>query len=135
EAGAPAADAIAEQPHHRPEERSAEQRDGGDETGLRGGEAERVAQERCHRAQQHPGHEADVEVEQRRDQRRRVPGLEESRPARHAASTRAIAAGSITLTTPSSTFVAYVPTQCPLPCDGRVTAPLSRSTFHACSGQ
>ena len=124
EAGAPAADAIGEDAEHRPEERAAEQRHGDQQALLRGAHAELLAQKRRQRSENHPHHEADVEIEQRRDERRRVAGFKKGLLSHHA---------SIEMT-PASTRVAYVLMQaCSLA--GRATAPVSRFTFHACSGQ
>ena len=140
ERGAAAADAVAQRAEERPEQRAAEQRDGGDEPLLRRRQSQVVAKERRQRTQQHPGHEADVEVEQGRHQRRRVARRQEPLPSlrHHAASSfcpSPLPIGSSTLTTPSSTRVAIGPhTLAVRPRDGRSTHPVSRSTCHACSG-
>ena len=81
--GAPAADAIAEDPEHGPEERSAEQRHRDEQAALGGGERELVAQERRQRPEQDPHHEADVEVHQRRHQRRQVAALQKAAVGSH----------------------------------------------------
>ena len=94
--GAAAADPIAEQPHDRPEQRSPQQRNRGEQPLLCRRQMQRVAQERRERSQQDPDHEADVEVQQRRDEGRQVPGCEKPATAH---------AGSPSRMMPSSTRV------------------------------
>ncbi len=77
ETGAASADPVPEHAEDRPEQGAAQQRDGDEQALLRGREAQLLAQERRERAEQHPRHEADVEVQQRRDQRRQVAATEE----------------------------------------------------------
>jgi hypothetical protein len=103
----PSADPVAEHPHDRPEQRSAEQGDCGEQPLLGGAEAEVLAQERRQRPEHDPDHEADIEVEQRRDEGRRVSGRQEARTQPHAASELCFcsAVGRPMLTTPSFTRV------------------------------
>ena len=57
-------------------------------------------EKRRERAEQHPGHEADVEVKQRRDQRRRMSCAQKTL---HATCSSMAAQGTATTTIPSST--------------------------------
>ena len=75
QSGAPAADPLRHPAEDRPEERSAEQRDSGQESFLRGRELQRFADEWSERSEDHPDHEADVEIQERGCQCGRVPGL------------------------------------------------------------
>src|SRR5262249_15970667 len=129
-----AADAIGDKSHHRPEERSAEQRDGGQQSTLGGREMQLGFEERRERPEQHPHHEAEVGGEKGPDQRGCVTCLQESFTG-HAAAPFVSIAGSPTMTMLSSTRTGYVETQWSLPCVGRSTQPSARFTFHACSGQ
>ena len=100
--GAPPADALAEHAEQRPEQRAAQQRNRRDESLLGRRQPEVFAQKRRERPEQHPRHEADVEVEQRGDERRRVPGAKEPSHATCSFRARACTAAPRTIT-PSST--------------------------------
>ena len=95
-----AADALAEHAEQWSKQRTAEQRDGGDESLLGRGQPQIGPQERRQRTKQHPGHEADVEIEQRRHQGRRMSCAQESF---HATCSSLTACGTATTITPAST--------------------------------
>src|SRR6185369_12431515 len=74
----PSADAICQQAHDGPEERPSQQGQSNEKSFLCCCELQRVADKRSERSQNHPHHETDIEVEKRRQQRRRVASLPES---------------------------------------------------------